>query len=169
MLGLAYAMKGMYPKAHVEYDKSSDQDKVTAAGNQFVAGMLGWVYAVSGRRTAALKIAREFKDLSAHAYVDFYWQSRAQVRRRSCGANLATPMRLADSFTMCQTAFTVIPAPHVLPTLLTLRNNFPLSIAAGMSHSSNSRLTQSGTGTVRTWPALPTRSTIAQCSSRCCK
>jgi tetratricopeptide (TPR) repeat protein len=73
MLGLAYAMKGMYPKALVEYDKSSDQDKVTAAGNQFVAGMLGWVYAVSGRRTAALKIAREFKDLSAHAHVDFYW------------------------------------------------------------------------------------------------
>jgi hypothetical protein len=28
-------------------------------------------------------------------------------------------MLLADSFTMCQTAFTVIPSPHVLPTLLT--------------------------------------------------
>jgi hypothetical protein len=27
----------------------------------------------------------------------------------------------------------------------------------------------SGTGTVRMWPPLPTRSTIAQCSSRCCK
>src|SRR6267154_4243317 len=52
------------------------------------------------------------------------WQRRAQVRRRSCGANLATPMVLADSFTMCQTAFTVIPSPHVLPTLLTLRKAF---------------------------------------------
>jgi hypothetical protein len=30
---------------------------------------------VSGRRTDALKIAKEFKDLSAHAYVDFYWPS----------------------------------------------------------------------------------------------
>jgi tetratricopeptide (TPR) repeat protein len=73
MLASAYAMKRMYPQALAEYDKISDQDKVTAAGNQFVAGMLGWVYAVSGRRTDALKIAQEFKDLSAHAYVDFYW------------------------------------------------------------------------------------------------
>jgi len=75
MLALAYAMKRMYPQAIAEYDKISDQDKVTAAGNQFVASMLGWVYAVSGRRTDALKIAQEFKDLSAHAYVDFYWPS----------------------------------------------------------------------------------------------
>jgi len=69
------------------------------------------------------------------------WQSRAQVRRRSCGANFATPMRLADSFTMCQTAFTVIPFPHVLPILLTLRNSFPRSIAAAASQSSSSFLT----------------------------
>jgi eukaryotic-like serine/threonine-protein kinase len=73
MLALAYAMKRMYPQALAEYDKIADQDKVTAAGNQFVAGMLGWIYAVSGRRTDALKIAQEFKDLSTHAYVDFYW------------------------------------------------------------------------------------------------
>jgi eukaryotic-like serine/threonine-protein kinase len=72
-LGLAYAMKRMYPQASAEYEKIPDQDKVTAAGNQFVAGTLGWLYAVSGRRTDALKIAEEFKDLSAHAYVDFYW------------------------------------------------------------------------------------------------
>jgi tetratricopeptide (TPR) repeat protein len=31
------------------------------------------LYAVSGRRTDALKIAQELKNLSAHAYVDFYW------------------------------------------------------------------------------------------------
>ncbi len=75
MLASAYALKRMYPQALAEYDKISDQDKVTAAENQFVAGMLGWVYAVSGRRTAALKIAQEFKDLSVHAYVDFYWSA----------------------------------------------------------------------------------------------
>jgi serine/threonine protein kinase/Tfp pilus assembly protein PilF len=72
-LALADAMKRMYPQALAEYDKIADQDKVTAPGNQFVAGMLGWIYAVSGKRTAALKIAQEFKDLAAHAYVDFYW------------------------------------------------------------------------------------------------
>jgi tetratricopeptide (TPR) repeat protein len=73
MLALAYAMKRMYPQALAEYGKIADQDKVTAAGNQFVAGMLGWVYAVSGRRADALKIAKEFRDLSSHAYVDFYF------------------------------------------------------------------------------------------------
>ena len=73
------------------------------------------------------------------------WQRRAQVRRRSCGANFATLILLADSFTMCQTAFTVIPSPQVLPTLLTLRNSLPRSIAAAASQSSSSVLTQSGT------------------------
>ena len=48
------------------------QDKTVAAENQFVAGVLGWVYAVSGRRAAALRIAEGFKDLSSHSYVDFY-------------------------------------------------------------------------------------------------
>ncbi len=73
MLAWAYAVNRMYPQALAEYDKIADQDKAVAAGNQFVAGGLGWVYAVSGRRADALKIAQEFKDLSAHAYVDFYW------------------------------------------------------------------------------------------------
>jgi eukaryotic-like serine/threonine-protein kinase len=73
MLASAYAMKRMYPQALAEFDKISDQDKATAAGNQFVAGMLGWVYAISSRRADAVKIVQEFRDLSAHAYVDFYW------------------------------------------------------------------------------------------------
>jgi serine/threonine protein kinase/Flp pilus assembly protein TadD len=72
-LATAYAMKRMYQQALAEYDKIADQDKVTAAGNQFAAGLLGWIYAVSGRRTDALRIVQEFKDLSAHTYVDFYW------------------------------------------------------------------------------------------------
>jgi hypothetical protein len=33
---------------------------------------LGWVYAVSGRRADALKIAQALKDLSSRTYVDFY-------------------------------------------------------------------------------------------------
>jgi len=71
-LGWAYAMKGMYAQAIGEYDKIPEPAKVVAAENQLVASGLGWVYAVSGRRADALKIAKEFKDLSSHAYVDFY-------------------------------------------------------------------------------------------------
>ena len=52
--------------------KIADQDKAVATENQFVAVGLGWVYAVSGRRADALKIAKEYRDLSSHAYVDFY-------------------------------------------------------------------------------------------------
>ena len=37
-----------------------------------VAGTLGWLYALSGRRLDALRIAEEFRDLSSHAYVDPY-------------------------------------------------------------------------------------------------
>jgi eukaryotic-like serine/threonine-protein kinase len=71
-LAWAYAMKRMYPQALAEYDQIADQNKAVAAENQFAASGLGWVYAVSGRRADALKIAQEFRDLSSHAYVDFY-------------------------------------------------------------------------------------------------
>ena len=72
-LSSAYAMKRMYPQALAEYGKIPDQDKAVGAETQFVAGELGWLYAVSGRRADALKIAQEFRDLSSHTYVDFYW------------------------------------------------------------------------------------------------
>jgi eukaryotic-like serine/threonine-protein kinase len=72
LLAEAYAMKRMYPQAFAEYDKIAKQDKVVTAENQQVAGTLGWLYAVSGRRLDALRIAKEFRDLSSHAYVDFY-------------------------------------------------------------------------------------------------
>ncbi len=68
----AYAMKRMYPQALAEYDKIADQDKAVAAENQLVADGLGWVYAVSGKRDDALKIAKEVEELSSHDYVDFY-------------------------------------------------------------------------------------------------
>jgi tetratricopeptide (TPR) repeat protein len=70
-LAWAYAMNRMYPQALAEYDKIADQEKSVATENQSVACGLGWVYAVSGRRADALKIAQEFRDLSKHAYVDF--------------------------------------------------------------------------------------------------
>jgi tetratricopeptide (TPR) repeat protein len=71
-LAWAYAAKGMYPRALAEYDKIAEPDKRVATENQLVADGLGWVYAVSGRRADALKIAKGFGDLSSHAYVDFY-------------------------------------------------------------------------------------------------
>ena len=95
-------MKHMYPQALAEYDKIADQDKTVAAENQFVAGVLGWVYAVSGRRADALKIAEEFKDLSSHAYVDFYqfaagftrdWATK--TRRSGCSKRAIKSIRLA--------------------------------------------------------------------------
>jgi serine/threonine protein kinase len=71
-LAWSYAAKGMYPQALAEYDKIAEPDKSVATENQLVADGLGWVYAVSGRRADALKIAKGFADLSSHAYVDFY-------------------------------------------------------------------------------------------------
>jgi serine/threonine protein kinase/tetratricopeptide (TPR) repeat protein len=71
-LAWSYAAKAMYPQALAEYDKIAESDKSVATENQLVADGLGWVYAVSGRRADALKIAKGFGDLSAHAYVDFY-------------------------------------------------------------------------------------------------
>jgi tetratricopeptide (TPR) repeat protein len=71
-LAWSYAVKGMYPQALAEYDKIAEPDKSVATENQLVADGLGWVYAVSGRRADALKIAKEVEELSPHAYVDFY-------------------------------------------------------------------------------------------------
>jgi len=103
----AYALKGAYAQAIAEYDKIPEQAKVVAAENQFVANRLGWVYAVSGRRADALKIANGFKTLSAQTYVDFYplaaiyaglgqkeeafqWLEKAYVEHSSGMPSLAT-------------------------------------------------------------------------------
>jgi len=71
-LAWSYAAKGMYPQAVAEYDKIPEADKAVAAETQLVADGLGWVYAVSGKRSDALKIAKEVEELSSHSYVDFY-------------------------------------------------------------------------------------------------
>jgi hypothetical protein len=68
---------------------------------------------------------------------------------------------------MCQTAFSVMPSPRVLPIFVTRRKILPLSIPDACSQAPSSSITHAGMGTVRTWPALPVRSTIAQCSYRC--
>lgn len=72
LLGYAYALKRSYPQAIAEFAKIPGQDKATTAQNQFVASLLGSVYALSGRRADALKIAQELTRLSSHAYISFY-------------------------------------------------------------------------------------------------
>ncbi len=72
ILAWAFALKGMPVQAIAEYDKIPEQAKAVAAENQLVAFGLGWLYAVSGRGPGALRIAKQFKDLSSHAYVDLY-------------------------------------------------------------------------------------------------
>ena len=71
--------------------------------------------------------------------------------------------------TTCQTVFSEMPSPHGLPALQTHRKRGPLTIPAAISHASRVSFTQFGTGTVRMCLPLPTRSTIAQRSSRRCK
>jgi serine/threonine protein kinase/tetratricopeptide (TPR) repeat protein len=71
-LSWAYAMKHMYPQALAECEKIPKQDRAVGAENQFVAGVLGWVYAVSGKKADALNIARPLEGLSSQTYVDFY-------------------------------------------------------------------------------------------------
>jgi tetratricopeptide (TPR) repeat protein len=70
----SYALKHMYVQALAEYEKIADQDKSVSPENQMVAGGLGWIYAISGRRTDALKVAKQFSALSSRgAYIDFYF------------------------------------------------------------------------------------------------
>ncbi|HXJ88746.1 MAG TPA: protein kinase [Candidatus Binatia bacterium] len=71
-LASAYATKHMYGEALAEFAKIPNEEKTVSVENQFVTGVLGWSYAVAGRRGDALEIARQLKELSSHADVDFY-------------------------------------------------------------------------------------------------
>jgi serine/threonine protein kinase/tetratricopeptide (TPR) repeat protein len=71
-LAWAYGAKRMYPQAIAEYGKIAEPERAVTEETQTVVSGLSWVYAVSGRRADALKLAKELKDLSSHAYVDPY-------------------------------------------------------------------------------------------------
>jgi eukaryotic-like serine/threonine-protein kinase len=71
-LAWTYGAKRMYPQAIAEYKKIAEPDRAMTEETQTVTSGLGWLYAVSGRRADALRLAQELKDLSAHAYVDPY-------------------------------------------------------------------------------------------------
>jgi serine/threonine protein kinase/Tfp pilus assembly protein PilF len=72
-LAQGYACKGTYSRAIGEYEKMGAQAYAVSAENQGIVGGLGWIYAVAGRRSDALKIIAELNELSSRAYVDFYW------------------------------------------------------------------------------------------------
>src|SRR5258708_1376805 len=61
------------------------------------------------------------------------------------------------------TTFSETPLPHAVPCRLTALKIRPSVTSAASIHRSTALFTQTGTGTVRTWPPFPTRSTIAQC------
>jgi len=77
------------------------------------------------------------------------------------------PARAADAFTTYQITFSVMPSLQTDLFLLTQRKIRPSLIDADATQRSIADFTQFGTGTVRIWAALPTTSTMTQCSSLC--
>jgi hypothetical protein len=75
------------------------------------------------------------------------------------GAIFSMPTLFAKFRTTYQTTFSVTPFPQTLPVLLIDRNRQPDAVPDACVHSSTRFFTQSGTGTVRTCPPLPIRST----------
>jgi eukaryotic-like serine/threonine-protein kinase len=71
-LGLVYAGEGMYKEAIAEHEKMGVAASAVSAGNQEIASALGLIYATAGKRTDALKILEQFKQLSSQTYVDYY-------------------------------------------------------------------------------------------------
>ena len=67
-LGLAYEQEGKYPEAENALRKGMDQLR----DNTALAGDLGHLYAVSGRKDQALKVIEELKALSHRKYVSSY-------------------------------------------------------------------------------------------------
>ncbi len=63
-LAWSYTLKGKYPEAYAEYKTMGDY----GSSNNFV----GFLYAVSGRRSDALRVIERMRRLSAQQYVDPY-------------------------------------------------------------------------------------------------
>ena len=63
-LGLAYEQKGKFPEAAAELEKARQ-----LSDSPLVLGMLGGVYAVSGRRAEAMKVLEELRDQAKQRFV----------------------------------------------------------------------------------------------------
>jgi tetratricopeptide (TPR) repeat protein len=67
-LGLAYEQKGMYEQARSEFERA----RTLSPDNTVILASLGYVYALSGRRTQALEILNELTKLSKQRFVSPY-------------------------------------------------------------------------------------------------
>jgi len=78
-LATAYMLKGEHEQARAQFEQIRSQVTSVLADNQNPASFLGWFDAVSGNRTDALKLVREYEDLSTRTYVDFYFPAQILV------------------------------------------------------------------------------------------
>ena len=67
-LGRAYEQKGMYEEAIAEFLKARQLDD-----NPITLAWIGHAYAASGKRSDALKVLDQLKQLSKQVYVDSYY------------------------------------------------------------------------------------------------
>jgi tetratricopeptide (TPR) repeat protein len=72
MLGWTYARQGAYAEAIAETEKMGSWVSPVTPENQFFAAGLGWIYALSGRRSDALRVLAQLNELDKHAFVDQY-------------------------------------------------------------------------------------------------
>jgi len=79
------------------------------------------------------------KELDLLRFSSARWQSRAHVRRRSCGARFWIPVWPAAALTICQIALGVIPSPHTSPSRFTRRKIGPSLAPEALVQSSTAR------------------------------
>jgi tetratricopeptide (TPR) repeat protein len=72
MLGWTYARQGAYTQAITEHEKMGAKVYPVTAENQFMAAGLGWIYALAGRRSDALKVLAQLQELERDSFVDQY-------------------------------------------------------------------------------------------------
>ena len=79
---------------------------------------------------------------------------------QSWGDSSEMPAVAAWFFTTCQITFSEVLSPQTEPFLVTQRNSRRPVIGGDIAQTSTADFTQSGTGTVGMWAALPTKSVV---------
>jgi eukaryotic-like serine/threonine-protein kinase len=72
MLGWTYARQGAYEQAINEHEKMGAEVSPVTDENQLFAAGLGWIYALAGRQSDALKVLAQLQELDKHTFVDPY-------------------------------------------------------------------------------------------------